>query len=282
MHSIRESDVRSLKSARGCFLNNGGTHEIKAMKKSIRLTNPFKEFTKFEAALFAGSVIAVSLSFILSAVVFKQTPDYLTLVASLIGVTSLIFIAKGMVLGPFLCVIFAIFYGIVSYFQKYYGEMITYLAMTAPISIISIVAWLRHPYKKTASIEIGKLTKKLFIVMLVSTAAVTVAFYFILKALNNANLIVSTVSVATSFAAAFMGLFRSPLCTLGYAANDMVLIVLWSVSASQNLSCLPMAVCFFVFLINDIYGFISWQSMKKKQHSENAKEPISDTADSKI
>lgn len=241
------------------------------MKKHAHIKNPFKHFTKFELALWIGSVFVITLSFIISSVVFSQTPDYLTLTASLIGVTSLIFIAKGMVIGPVLCVVFAVFYGIVSYFEKYYGEMITYLAMTTPICILSIISWLKHTYKKTASVEIGKLTKKAVAVMIISTAAVTVSFYFILRALGNANLIISTISVTTSFAASYLGLFRSPWCPIGYAANDIVLIVLWSVSASHNLSCLPMVICFAVFLINDLYGFINWQKMKKSQSIDNAK-----------
>lgn len=247
------------------------TVQPQLMKKHAHIKNPFKHFTKFELALWIGSVFVVTLSFIISSAVFSQKPDYLTLTASLIGVTSLIFIAKGMVIGPVLCVVFSVFYGIVSYFEKYYGEMITYLAMTTPICILSIISWLKHPNKKTASVEIGKLTKKAVALMIVTTAAVTVAFYFILRALGNANLIISTISVTTSFAASYLGLFRSAWCTVGYAANDIVLVVLWSVSTSQNLSCLPMVICFAVFLINDLYGFINWQKMKKLQVYDVAK-----------
>ena len=74
------------------------------------MKNPFKDLTGFEKALWIVSVIVVILSFLLS-----PKNDWLTLISSLIGVTALIFVAKGYVLGQILTVVFAAFYGIVSY-----------------------------------------------------------------------------------------------------------------------------------------------------------------------
>ena len=91
------------------------------------------------------------------------------------------------------------------------------------------------------------------------TAAVTAMFYFILAALGNASLFWSTVSIATSFFAAYLSFFRSPYSCLGYAANDIVLIVLWLTAAADDPSCICMIVCFTVFLVNDLYGFFSWK-----------------------
>ena len=61
--------------------------------------------------------------------------NYLTLAASLIGVTSLIFNAKGNPIGQVLMVIFSLLYGIISYTFAYYGEMVTYLGMTMPMAV---------------------------------------------------------------------------------------------------------------------------------------------------
>ena len=101
--------------------------------------------------------------------------------------------------------------------------------------------------------------------MLVLTVIVTAIFYFILKALGNASLLISTLSVTTSFIAAFLTFLRSEFYALGYAANDVVLIVLWIIAASSDISCLPMVFCFVMFLFNDLYGFYSWRKMRKRQ-----------------
>ena len=72
----------------------------------------------------------------------------LTLIASLIGVTALIFVAKGDVTGQVLTVVFSVLYSVISFEFTYYGEMITYMFMTAPIAAMSVYTWIRHPEEK--------------------------------------------------------------------------------------------------------------------------------------
>ena len=97
------------------------------------------------------------------------------------------------------------------------------------------------------------------------TVIVTAAFYFILGALGTANLIVSTISVTTSFLAASLLMFRSSYYAIAYAANDVVLIILWVLASIDDPSYIPMVVNFAAFLANDLYGFLSWKAREKKQ-----------------
>ena len=227
----------------------------------MRFFKQFKELTKFELFLWLVSVAVVVGSFFAFG-----SKDYLTLASSLIGVTALIFLAKGMVIGQVLVIIFAIFYGIVSFFFAYYGEMITYIGMTAPTALVALIAWIRHPYKDSSQVEVApRVRKREWVIISVLTVVVTVAFYFILKALGTANLEVSTVSVATSFFASMLMVYRSPYYAVAYAANDIVLIVLWTLAAMEDISYVPMVACFAMFFFNDIYGFINWQKMKREQ-----------------
>ncbi len=218
-------------------------------------------FTKTEIALWIGSVIFITVSFLLF-----DGQNYLTLAASLIGVSSLIFDAKGNPTGQVLMIVFSLVYGYISYGCAYYGEMITYLGMTLPMSVFSLISWLKNPYKgNRAQVKVNSVSKRETLFILLLTAAVTGAFYFILDALGTASLIPSTVSVATSFAAAYLTLRRSPFFALGYAANDVILIVLWIIASLSDPKYISVVVCFFAFLFNDVYGYINWQRMKKKQ-----------------
>lgn len=99
-------------------------------------------FNKTEIILWSMSVVLITASFI----VFDRK-NHLTLAASLIGATSIIINAKGNPLGMLLMVIFSVLYGIISYSFAYYGEMITYIGMTGPMSLFSLVSWLKNPYK---------------------------------------------------------------------------------------------------------------------------------------
>ena len=218
-------------------------------------------FTKGELVLWICSLTVIILSF-----AFFDRENYLTLIASLLGVTSLIFGAKGNPLSPFLMIIFSILYGVISYSFRYYGEMATYLGMTLPMSAFALITWLKNPYKgNKAQVAVGRIKKKELFFMCCLTVIVTVIFYFILEYFNTANLIPSTFSVATSFAAAYLTMKRSPYFALLYAANDLVLIILWILATKEDISYLSVVICFLMFLINDLYGFISWKRMEKRQ-----------------
>ena len=224
------------------------------------MKNPFKELTKFELWLWIVSAVVVCASF-----AFSPDKDPMTLCASLIGVTALIFIAKGYVVGQAMCIGFSVLYGIISFRYSYYGEMITYLCMSTPIAVAAVISWIRHPYKDTPEVTVSRVTKKQIAIAVLLTVTVTFAFYFILRVLGTANLVFSTISVATSFLAAYLTFLRSPYYGLAYGANDIVLIVLWVLAAIEDISYLPMIFCFIMFLVNDIYGFLNWSRMRKRQ-----------------
>ena len=75
----------------------------------------------------------------------------------------------------------------------------------------------------------------------------------------------SALSVTTSFLAVYLTFRRSPYFALAYAANDVVLILLWILASAEEIRYLSVVVCFVAFLFNDLYGFINWRKMKKKQ-----------------
>ncbi len=229
----------------------------------MNLKKSFKSLTVFELVLWLVSCAGVLLSSLIG--------DFsvLSLAAPIIGVTALIFIAKGDVLGQLLTLIFSVLYAVVSFRLRYYGEMITYLGMTAPMAALSAVAWLKNPYERGKSeVRIARLSKTEKIAAPLLAGLVTFVFYFILKALGNASLAVSTVSVTTSFMASYLTYCRSCYYALAYAANDIVLIVLWSVASFSDLSYLSMVICFLMFFINDVYGFINWRRLYKRQNAE--------------
>ena len=221
----------------------------------------YNYFTPQERLLWGISAGAILLSFFL-----LDGRQYLTLVASLIGVTSIIVNAKGNPLGQLLMVIFSLFYGYISYACAYYGEMVTYLGMTGPMAALALISWLRHPFHgNRAQVQVNHISRREHGLLALLTAGVTLGFYFILRALGTANLLPSTVSVVTSFWAVYLTFRRSPLFSLGYAANDLVLIVLWVLASLEDVSYLSVVVCFAAFLANDLYGFISWRRMEKAQ-----------------
>lgn len=118
-------------------------------------------FSKGEFILWIAEMVVIITFFC----IFDRK-EFSTLIASLIGVTSLIFCAKGNPVGQILIIVFSTFYGFISFRCAYYGEMLTYLGMTAPMAILSLISWIKNPYNKESSeVRVAKL-KKLDIIIL--------------------------------------------------------------------------------------------------------------------
>ena len=227
------------------------------------MNNPFSTLTKKEWLLWLCSLFIVLVSNILAA-----NFDPLTLIAALVGVTSLVFAAKGNVWAQVLMIVFSILYGIISFRFRYWGEMITYLGMTMPMAVFALISWLKNPYNgRRSEVKVNTIGKKEIVLMCLAAVVATGVFYWILKMFHTANLLPSTLSVTTSFLAVYLTFRRSAYFALAYASNDIVLIELWVLASLADTRYLSVAVCFVAFLVNDLYGFINWRRMKERQRA---------------
>lgn len=218
-------------------------------------------FSPLEWGLWLASVLLILISFFAF-----HSSSLLNLTASLLGVTALIFTAKGNPLGPGLMIIFFLLYGLISYRSSYYGELLTYIGMCLPMAVLSLISWLRHPYQgRTSEVQIGSLRRAEAPFLVLGTLLVTFLFYFILKALHTPHLFPATVSVATSFVAAYLTFRRSPGYAVAYAANDIVLILLWVLAALEDPVYFSVVICFSAFFLNDMYCFFHWQQLRRQQ-----------------
>ena len=239
--------------------------ERKWRKSVMKEKNLLSGFTKFDFGLWFCSFLGVIILFAVN-----EERDYYTLAASLIGVTMLIFLAKGNVIGQILTIFFSLLYGVISYRFRYYGEMITYLGMTAPIALLSVASWIRHPFQKGKNeVKVAEIGRRTWLFLFILTAVVTFLFYFILKFFGTANLKISTVSIATSFMASALMFLRSPFYAVAYACNDIVLIIMWILATLEDAGFMTMILCFCIFFLNDIYGFISWRKMYARQQNRS-------------
>ncbi len=220
-----------------------------------------KYFTKTELAIWIGSIILI-----VSAFCIFDGKKYLNMIASLVGTTALIFCAKGNPLGQALMIVFASLYAYISLSFKYYGEMMTYLGMSLPMSVVALISWLKNPSKESkAEVKVNTLSKKEMLFGFIVALVVTGIFYFIMRELGTSNLVISTVSITTSFFAAYLTFRRCEYFALAYALNDIVLIIMWIMATIKNISYISVIICFLVFLVNDTYSYLNWKKMKARQ-----------------
>ena len=220
----------------------------------------FEDWNKFEKSF----LICGLLTSIISSIIFNGTVID-TLYTSLYLITALL-MSKGKVECYFVGFVSVFFYGIVSYNQGYYGELIITAFLTFPIMIIGIISWLRHQDKEEDTVIISSLSKKEITIALLSQLVLFWIYYFILKAFNTDLLVISTMSVVTSVLASYFEARRSELSLFCYIANDLVIITLWLIPIiSGQIELISVLVGPILLLINDIYGSYNWRRLKKQQ-----------------
>lgn len=227
----------------------------------------FEDWNKFEKSF----LICGLLTSIISSIIFNGTVID-TLYTSLYLITALL-MSKGKVECYFVGFVSVFFYGIVSYNQGYYGELIITAFLTFPIMIIGIISWLRHQDKDEDTVIISSLSKKEITIVLLSQLVLFWIYYFILKAFNTDLLVISTTSVVTSVLASYFEARRSEISLFCYIANDLVIITLWLIPIiNGQIELISVLVGPILLLINDIYGSYNWNRLKKQQKERGIRE----------
>lgn len=222
-----------------------------------------KNWNSFEIYFLIFSSLIISICFLLG-----SDKNILALIVSLLGITTVICGAKGLVISPFINIIYNIIYIILCFSQKFYGEVLIYIFIMTPINIFTIISWLKNRSNENKDIvKVNKIEKKEYIILGIVSTLITFAFYFLLKSLNTSSLIISTLSLTDSFIASYLLFRRSSNYALVYIVNDIILIILWVTTIpSEGLKYLSIIVSFIIFLINDVYGLIMWKKREKKQN----------------
>ena len=218
-----------------------------------------KDWTKFEKTfLVIGTIAALVLTY-----VFKGT--WIDLGYALLYFWTALLLAKGKFSCYIIGIISTFFYAFVSYSNSYYGEVIIAMGCTLPLMIVGLINWLKHQ-DNTNTVIIKEITKKELILVLLSQIVMFFGYYYLLKAFNTNNLLVSTFSVMASIIATYLTARRCEHGFIGFIINDIILIVLWGIPVvNGELNIIPVLICPVLLLINDIYGVYNWKRIKDNQ-----------------
>ena len=222
-----------------------------------------KEWNKLEKTLLFGSIILVSIV----AIIFKS--DLLTTICSIEGIITALLLAKGKSLGQVFGIGIAILYSIVSFNNKYYGEVIIYVFIMLPMFIMGTISWIRNQNKDTNSVNINKINNKEWYLISFISIIAFIGIYFLLKSFNTSELFVSSLSVVSSLFALYLQIRRSRYSFYFYIANDFILMTLWGIPIIfGNMLVLPMIFNPIINLINDSYGVYNWKRLEKIQNNK--------------
>jgi len=232
-----------------------------------KVINFFKRFTIFDYCLLLIGLCAT----ITVSIIFKG--NIFAIFTSVLGITGVFFTAKGYIIGAFLAILQCLFYSVIAFKNAFYGEVIIYLAFLIPLNIVIIFQWLKNRSKQDKMVvKINKISFKEIALIFFGSVIIFVAGYFILKAFNTANLILSTISVTVGIVGNYLNLRRDKRSFYVFITNNSVVIVMWLVYAiqSNDFSVLPLIICCCTNIVSNIYGIINWTKLYKKQNLENA------------
>lgn len=216
-----------------------------------------KSWNKFEITLLLLSIILIiGLGIYLDC-------GLLATIVPFIGFFSALNQAKGHVIGQIVGILLAILYSIMSYNNKYYGEVIIYLLVILPLYISGTYTWLKNRNMKSEKVKQNTLKKKEWNILLIVNLILFIGLYFLLKYFNTNNLLVSTISMNINLTATYLLVRRSRYSFLFYLINAFILLILWGLPVLDgNIILLPMAFDAILLLINNIYGLHSWSKSK--------------------
>ena len=220
----------------------------------------FKDWTKFELLLLLGSLLIVTLTGILC------NSTVLTIICSITGTLCALTQAKGKIISQFIGLVLVVLYSILSFQNKFYGEVLIYIFIMLPLFVSGIVSWIRNLNKETKIVNENELTKKEWIVLTILSLVLFVGLYYLLKYFNTSQLFVSTLSMVTSLFATYLVARRSKYGFLFYIGNDIILFILWGLPVIKgDLVLIPMLINPIINFINDSYGWNSWNKRNKNE-----------------
>ena len=213
----------------------------------------FKDWTKFEIALLLSSIIIVVISGI-----FTKS-NLLTISCSITGILCALTQAKGKVISQFIGLLLVLLYSVLSFQNRYYGEVLIYIFIMLPLFVGGIISWIKNVNRETDTVNKNELKRVEWIMLTIVASITFIGLYYLLKYFNTSQLFVSTLSMITSLFATYLVARRSKYGFLFYMGNDIIMLILWGLPVVLgNLTLIPMMVNPIINFINDTYGWKSW------------------------
>ncbi len=220
----------------------------------------FNDWTKFEIILLGVSLITIMIAGIIC------NSALLTIICSITGILCALTQAKGKIISQFIGLLLVVLYSILSFQNKFYGEVLIYIFIMLPLFVSGIISWIKNLNKETNTVNENVLSKKEWIILTIISIILFIGLYSLLKYFNTSQLFVSTLSMVTSLFATYLVARRSKYGFLFYMGNDIILFVLWGLPVIQgNLLLIPMLVNPIINFINDSYGWQSWNKREKNK-----------------
>ena len=226
----------------------------------------FKKYIKSELTgwkVFDVIWLAVATAVILGlSIYWKDT--WMSLLSAITGVWCVILTGKGKRSSFIFGLINVIFYAIVAFQAKYYGEVMLNVIYYLPMNFVGWFAWKKHMNDDTGEVVKERLTFKKSVIVYALTAAAIFIYGLILKALGGNLPYIDSMSTVISVVAQILSIKRLMEQWVLWIVVDVVTVIMWAVHFAQGGETIATLAMWSVYLVNAFIMFIRWYKESKK------------------
>ena len=195
---------------------------------------------------------------------------WISLVAAVTGTWCVILTGKGKRSSFIFGLINVIFYAIVAFDAKYYGEVMLNLFYYFPMNFVGWFVWKKHMDEQKGEVIKVRLPLKKSMIVYGVTAAAIFIYGYILERLGGNLPYVDSMSTVISVVAQVLSIKRLMEQWVLWIVVDVVTVIMWAVHFAQGGETVATLAMWAVYLINAVIMFIRWY--REAKDSDASKE----------
>lgn len=190
--------------------------------------------------------------------------SWMSLVASLTGVWCVILTGKGKRSSFLFGVVNVVFYAIVAWQAKYYGEVMLNTLYYFPMNFVGWFVWKKHMDDATGEVVKERLPLNQSAIIYALTAAAIVGYGVILQALGGSLPYIDSMSTVISVVAQILSIRRLMEQWVLWIVVDVVTVIMWAVHFAQGGETIATLAMWSIYLVNAVIMFVRWYREAKR------------------
>lgn len=222
----------------------------------------FKDWELFEKVwLLVFTILIIGLSI--------YWRDTITGIAcSLSGIWCVVLVAKGKISNYWIGIVNIILYAIISYGNKYYGEVMLNAFYFLPMQFVGAYVWIKNKKPNTKDgIIVKTLTNKNRVIWVIVSILGVMAYGKVLELLGGNLPYVDSMSTVLSIMAMLLMVYRFIEQWILWIIIDIVTIILWFIAMMKGGNDISILLMWTAYFFNAIYGMYNWIKMYKLQEA---------------
>ena len=190
--------------------------------------------------------------------------NWMSLTAALTGVWCVILTGKGKRSSFIFGTINVVFYALVAYEAKYYGEVMLNVLYYFPMNFVGWFAWKKHMNDDTGEVVKTRMPFKKGLIVYALTAAAIFGYGLVLQAMGGALPFIDSMSTVISVVAQVLSIKRLMEQWVLWIVVDVVTVIMWAVNFANGGESIATLAMWSVYLLNAFIMFFRWYRESKR------------------